>query len=175
MGRQKVAGAALIVSVMVTAGLGAAGSPARAGSLDVPSPAGAVTGSIVVFLPGPGLVPSMPGPVSVAPRGIVRIQPTFSTTAPGSAYPGILLLSPAPASGSVVVPLNLQLAGAPGVALPQLQLVIPGPNPAQNTAISMAQLLNSVLASQRAAGTGGTPSPGVAAPLLVNVFSTSSR
>lgn len=175
MAHRKVAGAIVVVSVALTVGLGAVVSPALAGSLDVPSPAGPVIGSIVVFVPGPGLAPGLPGPLSVAPMGITRIQPIFSTVVPGAAYPGILLLSPAPAAGSVVVPLYVQPAGAPGVLLSQLQIVIPGPNPAQNTAISLAQLLTTVLASQQAAGTRGTSSPTVPAPTLVNVFSTSSR
>ncbi len=95
-----------LVLLMLVAGLGGAVSQAQAAPPDATSPAGTVTGAIVVF-----------SPVSV------------------------LLLTPTPATGSLMVPLRVPPASGLGPALTQLQIVIPGPNPAQNTTIGLSATL----------------------------------
>jgi hypothetical protein len=112
-------------------------SPVQASSTDVVSPAGTVTGGIVIF------------------------------------SPSILLLTPTPATGSLLVPLQLPVAPGAGISFTQLQLVIPGPNPAQNTPVSLAQLLSALVGP--ASGSKAPPSSGGAPPSLVSVFATSPR
>jgi hypothetical protein len=146
MAHRRVTIVSIPVLVMLAVGLGAALSPVQAAPADVASPAGPVTGTIVVFSP--------PGPV----------------------LPGILLLQPTPATGSLVVPLRLPSLSGSGPSIPQFQLVLPGPNPAQNTPVALAQLLSSMLASAQAAGSQWMPPVfGGPAPFLVSVFSTPSR
>lgn len=130
----RTVGAALVLSLAMSAsGLGGMVSQVYAASIDVPSPAGPVTGAIVVF------------------------------------SPSILLLTPTPATGSLLVPVRVSPGMGSGPSFTQLQLVIPGPNPAQNTTVSLAQLLTTLLAQPP--GTQlVTP-----APALVSVFATSSK
>ena len=126
-------GAAFVLTLVLSAvGLGGTLAPARA-STDIPSPAGPITGAIVVF------------------------------------SPSILLLTPTPATGSLIVPLRVAPIGGAGPSLTQLQLVIPGPNPAQNTTVSLAQLLTTLLSQPP-----GTQ-PVAPTPTLVTVFAAPSR
>jgi hypothetical protein len=147
------------VLVALAVGLGASPSHALAASTDVASPAGTNTGMVVVFSP---TFAAVPGAVSsglpILPPLNGRLVPSLAgPSMPGPVLPGIILLTPTPATGSLVIPLRSSFA--------QLQLVIPGPNPAQNTAIGLAQLLTTLLASTKPAGPLG-------APPLVSVFST---
>ena len=145
----------------VAVALGGVSTSAQAAPPDfTSSPAGPVTGTIVIF------------------------SPTFART--GTTQPGILTVTPT-SVGSLVVPvpfpvapvqapliLQVQLPVAPvrppaisgtGPTLTQFQVIIPGPNPAQNTPLALGQLLNMVL---RPLGTTGTTGPGS----LVSVFAT---
>jgi len=144
--------AAIIVlaSVLVTlAGLGGALPQARAASTDVTSPAGTVGGMVVIFSPAFGAAPP---PVSSGPPILPPLNGRFVATLtppspPGPILPGILLLAPTPATGTLVVLLHLPPVSGSGLSFTQFQLVIPGPNPAQNTTVSLAQLLETILAS----------------------------
>lgn len=129
-----------LVLLMLLAGLGGAVSQAQAAPPDATSPAGTVTGAIVVF-----------SPVSV------------------------LLLTPTPATGSLVVPLRVPPASGLGPSLTQLQLVIPGPNPAQNTTIGLAQLLSTLLWSMQAAANQGGSATRTPGPSPVSVFAPPPR
>lgn len=100
-------------------------------------------------------------PAGTAPGGIVIFSPS------------ILLLTPTPATGSLLVPVQLPAVGGAGISFTQLQLVIPGPNPAQNTTVSLAQLLSTLIGP--AAGGKAPPSSGATAPSPVSVFVTSPR
>ena len=174
MVREKVAG--LVILTLVAVGLGGGASAAQAASSDAASPAGGSTGGIVIFAPAFGAGPAtntaqagLLSPPIWAPRGgvIAPPLPVATVSASGPALPGILLLQPTPASGSLVVPLRVPPISGAGPSMTQLQLVIPGPNPAQNTSVSLAQLLSTVLASMQP--------PGASAQPLVSVFSTPSR
>jgi len=98
-------------------------------------------------------VPS--GPSIITPRGGLKTPVPTAPNAPGPAIPNITLLTPTPGTGSLVVPLRVPSISAAGPSFTQLQLVIPGPNPAQNTTVSLQQLLNTLLASPSL--TSGTP------------------
>ena len=150
----------VICSVLVALAVGLGGSPSQAlaAFTDAASPAGTNTGMMVVFSP---TFAAVPGAVSsgmpILPPLNGRLVPSLaSPSMPGPVLPGIILLTPTPATGSFVVPLRSSFT--------QLQLVIPGPNPAQNTTVSLAQLLNTLLESAKPAGSLG-------APPLVSVFS----
>jgi hypothetical protein len=141
-----------------------------AASADVPSPAGTVGAGIVIFAPAPSaapmVVPSIPS--IVAPRGGLTVPVPTSPNAPGPAVPNIILVTPTPATGSLLVPLS-------GPSFTQQQLVIPGPNPAQNTTVGLQQLLNTLLASPQLRGSSGT-SPTSGTPLApVIVYAVPSR
>jgi len=139
---------AAITSALITAAAGLGGWPSQALAAppDVTSPAGTTTGLVVVFTPAFGAAPgALSSGSPVLPPLTGRFVP--SPTTPGMAgpiLPGILLLAPTPATGSLVVPA--------GPSFTQLQLVIPGPNPAQNTTIGLSQLLNVLLKSTGTAG-----------------------
>jgi hypothetical protein len=125
--------------VILTAGFG---GQAVAGSADATSPAGTAGGMVIIFSPA---FAAAPRPVSSAPPILPPLNGRFAAplippSPPTPVLPGILLLTPTPATGSLVVPLRRP-------SFTQLQLVIPGPNPAQNTTISLAQLLQTILAS----------------------------
>jgi hypothetical protein len=149
------------LAVLATLAVGLVQVPAA--SADVPSPAGTVGGGIIIFAPGPGVAPmGVPSsPSIVAPRGGLTVPVPTMPNAPGPAVPNIILLTPTPATGSLVVPLS-------GPAFTQLQLVIPGPNPAQNTTVGLQQLLTTLLAPP--------PSPTTGTPVIpVSVYSVPSR
>jgi hypothetical protein len=136
---------AVAISALVTAAvaLGGVSTGVQAASPDAtPSPAGPVTGVIVIF------------------------SPTF----PGTAQPGILIVAPT-SVGSLLVPVQLPAISGTGPALTQLQIVIPGPNPSQNTPVALGQLLNMVLRPASQSGATGTTAPGS----LVSVFATPSH
>lgn len=143
------------ISFLVTLAvvLGEIPAPARAAAPDsTPSPAGPVAGTIVIFSPAFGTVPAGMS----APSGLTapRVLPTTG----GPTLPAILLTSPT-SVGSLVVPVQLPAISGAGPAFTQLQLVIPGPNPAQNTPIALAQLLDMVLRSPQMLGSAGIATP----------------
>ncbi len=138
MARQRIAFVMLALA-MLAGGLLGSLSQVQAASTDVASPAGPVTGAIVIF------------------------------------SPSILLLTPTPATGSLLVPLQHPAAPGSGASFMQWQLVIPGPNPAQNTTIGLAQLLSTLVGPVQPIGSQAPPSSGTPAPSLVSVFSTSPR
>ena len=158
----------LLTLIMLAAALCAPLSPASADPT-ASSPAGPVTGVIIVLSPAPAASPvAVPSPRILTPRTGL-ITPALPTIAPPPVLPSILVLAPTPATGSLVVPFRVPPVGS-GPSLTQLQLVIPGPNPYQNTPIDLAQLLNSVLASLRGTGTHGAPPSGSPALPFVTVF-----
>jgi hypothetical protein len=77
-----------------------------------------------------------------------------------------LILTPVRATGALAVPVQVPSASGSGLSFSTWQLVIPGPNPAQNTSVALSQLLDSLLAPSRPAG-------GVVVP--VTVLTTPSR
>ena len=126
---------------------------------DGTSPAGPVTGAIIVFPAAPGAAPMTVPPIA-PPRGGLSTPFPPALPVPGPTIPNITLLVPTPATGSVTVPLRVPPASGFGPSFTQLQLVIPGPNPAQNTTVSLQQLLNSLLAPPQPTGgpaASGTP------------------
>jgi hypothetical protein len=136
-------------------------------SADVPSPAGTVGGGIIIFAPGPAAAPLVvpSSPSFVAPRGGLTVPVPPTPNAPG--LPSIMLLTPTPATGSLVVPLV-------GPTSTQLQLVIPGPNPAQNTTVGLQQLLTTLLAPPVRGSSNTSASSGI--PVLpVTVYAVPSR
>jgi hypothetical protein len=166
---------AIVAFVTLLAGFGGALSQVQAAYADVTSPAGTVGGTIIVFSPLSVFPVGLPTPSILVPRGLG--VPVFQ--APGAnmrtpVLPSILVLTPTPATGSLVVPLRVAPALGWGPSLLQLQLVIPGPNPAQNTTVNLAQLLNTLLASMQPAGTPGVPLA-VLGSFPVSVLATSSR
>ena len=182
----------VVVAAAIAAGLAGALSDADAMPADVTSPAGTVTGSTVCLGPEFGAAPpaAVPSPLIVNPKGPL-LTPPLSTPAgaipsplivnpkgprftppvptpvagvPGPAMPPIILLSPTPATGSFVVPMTVPSVSGTGPSLTQMQLVIPGPNPAQNTTVSLSQLLSSILGFKQPSGAStapGTGSPGL--------------
>jgi hypothetical protein len=133
-----------------------------AASADVTSPAGPVTGAIIVFPAAPGAAPVVVPPTApiAPPRCGLSTPFPPALTVPGPTITNITFLVPTPATGSVTVPLRIPPASGSGPSFTQLQLVIPGPNPAQNTTVSLQQLLNSLLASPQltgGSGASGTP------------------
>ena len=154
------------VAVVATFAIGLVQPPAA--SADVPSPAGTVGGGIIIFAPAPAVAPLVaPSPSLVAPRGGLTVPVPTTPNAPGPALPNIMLLTPTPATGSLVVPLS-------GPTFTQLQLVIPGPNPAQNTTVGLQQLLSTLLASPVRGSSGTSPSSGT--PVIpITVYALPSR
>jgi hypothetical protein len=108
-------------------------------------------------LPAPGA--AIPGPLIVNPKGPLFTPPlpTPAAGVPRPALPPITLLSPTPATGSLVVPMAVPSVSGTGPSFTQMQLVIPGPNPAQNTAVSLSQLLSSTFASLQSSGVSTAP------------------
>lgn len=93
--------------------------------------------SVMVFALGGVMAASAqsaPGPSS-----LVVVQ---QTPASGSAPPTLQyqVVTPTPGTGSLVI--VQQAPAASGVSIPQYILVIPGSNPAQNTAVSVGQQLS---------------------------------
>jgi len=140
---------AILLFVMITAlALGGTVVTAHASPGDVTTPAGAGVGSVVVFGPAVGPAPSIvtpPGfvlgppvgtaPGLIAPRGLILI-PTVET-APATAAPRSLILVPTPATGSLVLPVQTTPASGSGPGITRYTLVIPGPNPSQNTGVAL--------------------------------------
>lgn len=141
----------VLASALVTlwAGLGGTLPQAQAASTDVTSPAGTVGGMVVIFSPAFGAAPPhvSSGPTILPPLNGRFVAILTPPSPPGPILPGILLLAPTPATGTLVVPLRLPPVSGSGLSFTQFQLVIPGPNPAQNTTIGLAQLLGTILAS----------------------------
>jgi hypothetical protein len=137
---------------------------------DVPSPAGTVGGGIIIFAPAPAVAPPVApsSPSRVSPRGGLTVPVPTTPNAPGPALPNIVLLTPTPATGSLVVPLS-------GPTFTQLQLVIPGPNPAQNTTVGLQQLLNTLVASPQLRGSSATSATSGTPVLPVTVYALPSR
>jgi len=135
---------------------------------DAPSAAGPGVGSVVVFTPTLSIMPTVvtpPAPVAPSPRGgLAPTMPPIPSLSP--AVPGVQILTPVPGTGAFVVPVQVPSASGSGLSFSTWQLVIPGPNPAQNTSVALSQLLDSLLAPSRPAG-------GVVAP--VTVLTTPSR
>ena len=140
---------ATLLFVMITAlALGGTVVTAHASPGDVTTPAGAGVGSVVVFGPAVGRAPSIvtpPGfvlgpavgtaPGLIAPRGLILI-PTVET-APATAAPRSMILVPTPATGSLVLPVQTTPASGSGPGITRYTLVIPGPNPSQNTGVAL--------------------------------------
>jgi hypothetical protein len=151
---------------LACAALAAGFAHVPAASADVTSPAGPVTGAIIVF-PAAAPVVVLPTAPIAPPRGGLSTPFPPALTVPGPTITNITLLLPTPATGSVTVPLRIPPASGSGPSFTQLQLVIPGPNPAQNTTVSLQQLLNSLLASPQLTGgpgASGTPVSVLAIP-----------
>jgi hypothetical protein len=140
---------AILPCVIITA-LALAGTvlTAHASPGDATTPAGAGVGSVVVFGPAVGAAPGLatpPGfvlgpavgtpPSITAPRGLILL-PTVGT-APAIAAPRSLILVPTPATGSLVLPVQTVPPSGSGPAITRYTLVIPGPNPSQNTGVAL--------------------------------------
>ena len=167
--------------------VGVAGGLSRVDAMpsEVMSPAGIVTGSTVCLGPGFGAAPPavVPSPLIVNPQGQLLAPPlsapvatipsplivnpkaplvtpppsTAAAGAPRPALPPITLLSPTRATGSLVVPMAVPSVSGTGPSFTQMQLLIPGPNPAQNTTVSLSQLLSSTFASLQSSGVSTAP------------------
>ena len=180
----------LVTVVAAVVVVGSAGILAHADAMptEAMSPAGNVTGSTVCLGLGFGTAPPavVPSPVIVNPKGgllsapaaslqsplIVNpngplFTPPLSTPVAGAPRPAlapITLLAPTPATGSLVVPMTVPPASATGPSFTRMQLVIPGPNPAQNTAVSLSQLLSSTLASLQSSAAATAPGAALGSP-----------
>lgn len=139
-----------------------------AAEADVPSAAGPGVGSVVVFTPAVSITPTaVRAPAPVAPfRGGVLLPIATPIPSLSPAVPGVLILTPVRATGALAVPVQAPSASGSSLSFSTWQLVIPGPNPAQNTSVALSQLLDSLLAPPRPAG-------GVVVP--VTVLTTPSR
>ena len=103
---------------ILAAALAGAAAMAEAVSGDVATPVGNGTGAVVVL-------PAVPGAVSTGP----------------------VLVTPAPTTGTLVVPVQAPPVSGSGPSTTNYLLVIPGPNPAQNTSVSLGQQLSTALGS----------------------------
>ena len=167
--------AAIAAFVALLAGFGGALSQARAAYADATSPAGTVGGTIIIFSPSSVPPVGPPTPSILVPKGPgVTVFQAPGANRPTPILPSILVLTPTPATGSLVIPLRVAPAFGGGPSFLQLHLVIPGPNPAQNTTVNLAQLLNTLLASTQSAGISGAPLA-VPGSFPVSVLATSSR
>jgi hypothetical protein len=101
---------------ILAAGLAGAGGTAQAAPGDVATPGSNGAGAVIVL-------PSVPGTVG---SGAILVMPTMAT-------------------GAVVVPVQPQPVSGSGPSITRYLLVIPGPNPAQNTSVSLGQQLSSAL------------------------------
>lgn len=159
----------LVLAISLAAATCLAGMTAvPSAEADVPSAAGPGVGSVVVFTPTVSITPTVvTAPAPVAPSFGGAMLP-IATPIPslGPAVPGVLILTPVRATGALAVPVQVPSASGSGLSFSTWQLVIPGPNPAQNTSVALAQLLESLLAPSRPAG-------GVVVP--VTVLTTPSR
>ncbi len=97
---------------------------------------------VMVFASG-GMVASAqtsPGSTSL----VVEQPPPASGSAPS--IPQYQVVTQVPGTGSVVIVQQPSAVGS-GPSVPQYQLVIPGPNPAQNTDVSLGQQLSTTRGS----------------------------
>ena len=128
-------------------------------------------GQVLAPLSAP--VATIPSPLIVNPKAPLVTPPPSTAAAgvPRPALPPITLLSPTRATGSLVVPMTVPSVSGTGPSFTQMQLVIPGPNPAQNTAVSLSQLLSSTFASLQSSGVSTAPGPVPGSPSrLVSCF-----
>lgn len=98
----------IAIAAIVLAGMTAA----QAAPGDLATPAGTGVGSVVIFVPATGTAPGM-----VPPQGMI--------------------LTPVPATGSLVFPVRVPPVSGTGPLLVRYVLVIPGPNPAQNGGVAL--------------------------------------
>jgi hypothetical protein len=101
---------------ILAAALGGAAATAQAAPGDVTTPGGNGAGAVVVL-------PAVPGTVSA----------------------GAIIIMPVPATGTLVVPVPAPRVSGSGPSITRYVLVIPGPNPAQNTSVSLGQQLSTAL------------------------------
>ena len=104
--------AIFLFSIAITAMVLAAITAAQAAPVDLATPAGAGVGSVIIFVPATG-------------------------TAPGTVPPQGMILMPVPATGSLVFPVRVPPISGTGPSIARYVLVIPGPNPAQNTGVAL--------------------------------------
>jgi hypothetical protein len=104
--------ALLATSVAIAAIVLGGMTAAQASPGDLATPAGTGVGSVVIFIPGPGI-------------------------APGTVLPQGMILTPVPATGSLVLPVRVPPVSGTGPSLARYVLLIPGPNPSQNTGVAL--------------------------------------
>jgi hypothetical protein len=129
----------------------------------------------VVVAPPAGINPSSPQAYPQVNPGVVIPPPAGVNPSSPQAYPrvmpppSVLFLIPQPGTHTVVVPPTIPPATGEAPSLSQYELIIPGPNPAQNTRVNLQEVLNAVLNSEGVTG-GGTVGGGAPAPALTNCF-----
>ena len=130
------------------------------------APVATIPSPLIVNPKGQLLAPPLSAPVATIPSPLIvnpkapLVTPPPSTAAAGAprpALPPITLLSPTRATGSLVVPMAVPSVSGTGPSFTQMQLLIPGPNPAQNTTVSLSQLLSSTFASLQSSGVSTAP------------------
>src|SRR5207302_239629 len=130
-----------------------------------PKPEGRGVGWLVVFTPTVSITPTVVTarvPVAPSPRGVISpIAGPAPSLSP--AAPGVMILTPVRATGALVVPVQAPSVSDSGLSFSTWQLVIPGPNPAQNTSVALAQLLNLSAHQPGPPGAGSSP-PGTLPP-----------
>lgn len=132
---RRKSGAAMIAGVGISAFvLAGVVATAQAAPGDVPTPAGAGIGSVVIFAPRAGIAPGLP-----TPQGTILI--------------------PTPATGSLVVPVLVPPIPGPGPSITRYVLVIPGPNPAQNTGVALGLQLAVTIGANGAVTVYPIPGP----------------
>lgn len=119
---------------MLALALAGAVTTAHAAPGDVATPAGNGIGSVVVFAPVAGIVP-----------GITTSR--------------VMILTPTPATGSLVVPMRVPSVSGLSSSITRYLLVIPGPNPAQNTGVSLGQQLTILLGTTSPVTVYPVPAP----------------
>jgi hypothetical protein len=127
----------LIAVLVVPVGLIAGTARAASAADTTAGTCGSAVGIITPPANGTGGINTSPG-INGAP-GI--------NTAPGlngsPALPqGAMILTPTRGTGALVVPVPAATAGA---SAPRYQIIVPGPNPAQNTSVALSQLLSALL------------------------------
>jgi hypothetical protein len=96
---------------------------------------------VMVFAAGSVMASAQTSPGTTT---LVIEQPSASGQAPS--VPQYLVVTQAPGTGSLLIAPQPS-AGGSGPSVPQYQLVIPGPNPAQNTDVSLGQQLSTTRGS----------------------------
>lgn len=107
---------------------------AQAAPGDAVTPAGAGIGSVVVFAP-------------------------VANGATGATTPRGMVLVPTPATGSLVLPIPVPPVSGSGPSIIRYELVIPGPNPAQNTGVALGLHLAVALGANGAVTVYPIPGP----------------